>query len=122
VLIGDAAGHNDPVIGQGLSIALRDARMVRDIVLDSGRTPDAFAGYGAERAERMARLRFLADVISVSQAEDADNRSARRAFMVERIARLDPEIMGLLMGMFAGPENVPDELIDEGLLDRIRTA
>ena len=24
VLIGDAAGHNDPIIGQGLSIALRD--------------------------------------------------------------------------------------------------
>jgi 2-polyprenyl-6-methoxyphenol hydroxylase-like FAD-dependent oxidoreductase len=122
VLIGDAAGHNDPVIGQGLSIALRDARMVRDIVVDGGRAPDAFAGYGAERADRMARLRFLADIISVSQAEDADNRSARRAFMVERMARFDPEIMGLLMGMFAGPENVPDELIDEGLLERIRTA
>ncbi len=25
VLIGDAAGHNDPIIGQGLSIAMRDA-------------------------------------------------------------------------------------------------
>ena len=29
VLIGDAAGWNDPIIGQGLSIALRDVRMVR---------------------------------------------------------------------------------------------
>ena len=27
VLIGDAAGYNDPIIGQGLSIALRDARV-----------------------------------------------------------------------------------------------
>lgn len=70
----------------------------------------------------MRRLRFLADVMSVSQAEDADNRGARRAFMLERMARMDPEIMGLLMGMFAGPENVPDELIDEGLLSRIRAA
>ena len=26
VLIGDAAGHNDPVVGQGLSIGMRDAR------------------------------------------------------------------------------------------------
>jgi len=122
VLIGDAAGHNDPVIGQGLSIALRDARMVRDIVLEGGRTPAGFAAYGAERMERMARLRFLADVISVSQAEDADNRPARRAFMVERMARFDPEIMGLLMGMFAGPETVPPELVDKGLLERIRAA
>ena len=34
VLIGDAAGHNDPIIGQGLSISMRDARTVRDLVLD----------------------------------------------------------------------------------------
>ncbi len=122
VLIGDAAGHNDPVIGQGLSIALRDARIVRDIALGGGRTPEAFASYGVERVERMARLRFLADVISVCQAEDADNRRARRAFMAERIAGFDPEIMGLFMGMFAGPENVPGELVNEELLVRIRTA
>ena len=122
VLIGDAAGHNDPIVGQGLSIALRDARMVRDIVLDGGRRSEAFASYGAERVGRMARLRFLADVFSVSQAEDADNRRARRAFMAERMASFDPEIMGLMMGLFAGPENVPDELVDEGLLERIRSA
>ena len=30
VLVGDAAGHNDPVIGQGLAIALRDVRLVGD--------------------------------------------------------------------------------------------
>src|SRR5439155_16952427 len=28
VLIGDAAGYNNPIIGQGLSIAIRDARAV----------------------------------------------------------------------------------------------
>ena len=61
VLIGDAAGHNDPIIGQGLSIAMRDARIVRDLVLDGARTADAFARYGAERMARMARLRLLAD-------------------------------------------------------------
>ena len=43
VLVGDAAGHNDPIIGQGLSIALRDARIVRDLVLDGARDPAAFA-------------------------------------------------------------------------------
>jgi 2-polyprenyl-6-methoxyphenol hydroxylase-like FAD-dependent oxidoreductase len=36
VLIGDAAGWKDPIIGQGLSIALRDVRIVTDI-LRSGR-------------------------------------------------------------------------------------
>jgi flavin-dependent dehydrogenase len=37
VLIGDAAGYNDPIIGEGLSIALRDAKIVRDLVLDGAR-------------------------------------------------------------------------------------
>ena len=37
VLIGDAAGYNDPIIGQGLSIAMRDARIVRDLILDGAR-------------------------------------------------------------------------------------
>jgi menaquinone-9 beta-reductase len=35
VLIGDAAGHNDPTIGQGLSIALRDVRLVRDALTET---------------------------------------------------------------------------------------
>jgi 2-polyprenyl-6-methoxyphenol hydroxylase-like FAD-dependent oxidoreductase len=122
VLIGDAAGHNDPVIGQGLSIALRDARMVRDLVLDGARTADAFAPYGAERLERMARLRFVADVVAATQAEDADNRAARRAYLGERMATMDPEVMGVLMGAFAGPETMPDDATESDLLDRIRSA
>ena len=36
VLVGDAAGHNDPIIGQGLSIALRDVRLVSDAILCRG--------------------------------------------------------------------------------------
>lgn len=34
VLIGDAAGHNDPTIGQRPSIALRDARLIQQALLD----------------------------------------------------------------------------------------
>ncbi len=122
VLVGDAAGHNDPIIGQGLSIALRDARMVRDLVLEGARTPEAFAPYGEERFTRMERLRFVADVMAVSQAEDADNRSARRAFVGEKMAAMDPEIFGLFLGGFIGPETIPAELIQPKLLDRIRAA
>ena len=35
VLIGDAAGHNDPILGQGLSIALRDVRLVSEILSEA---------------------------------------------------------------------------------------
>ncbi|MGO9877666.1 MAG: FAD-dependent oxidoreductase [Acidimicrobiia bacterium] len=122
VLIGDAAGHNDPILGQGLSIALRDVRMVRDLILDGARTPEAFSPYGQERQTRMRTLRFIADVLAVTQAEDADNRSARRAFVGEKMAAMDPEISTLLLGGFAGPETVPTQLINPRLLERIRAA
>jgi 2-polyprenyl-6-methoxyphenol hydroxylase-like FAD-dependent oxidoreductase len=122
VLVGDAAGHNDPIVGQGLSIALRDARIVRDLILDGARQAADFAPYGQERSERMQRLRLIADVVSVTYAEDADNRMARRAFVGEKMASMDAEVFPLLVGFVAGPETVPDHLVDPGILDRIRTA
>jgi 2-polyprenyl-6-methoxyphenol hydroxylase-like FAD-dependent oxidoreductase len=122
VLIGDAAGHNDPIIGQGLSIALRDARVVRDLILDGARQSAAFVPYGEERAPRMERVRFIADVLAVAQAEDADNRSARRAMLAEKMAAMDPEIFPLLISAFAGPETIPQEALDPGILERLRGA
>jgi 2-polyprenyl-6-methoxyphenol hydroxylase-like FAD-dependent oxidoreductase len=122
VLIGDAAGYNDPIIGQGLSISMRDARIVRDLVLDGARQPADFAPYAEERVERMRRLRLIADVVSVTEAEDAANRQARRAFMAERFAARDPEVFPLLVGPFAGPETVPAEIFDSPILERIRNA
>jgi 2-polyprenyl-6-methoxyphenol hydroxylase-like FAD-dependent oxidoreductase len=122
VLVGDAAGHNDPIAGQGLSIALRDARIVRDLVLDGARTADAFAAYGAERTSRMQRLRLAADLVAVAQAEDCDNRAARRMAFSERMAALDPEMMGLLMGLFIGPETIPAELVNDRVIAEIRAA
>jgi 2-polyprenyl-6-methoxyphenol hydroxylase-like FAD-dependent oxidoreductase len=122
VLIGDAAGYNDPIVGQGLSIALRDARIVRDLILESAPQSPDFAPYGQERSERMRRLRLMADVMSVTHAEDADNRTARRLFLAERMARMDPEVFPLLMGLATGPETVPDHLVHPRILDRIRSA
>ncbi|HMC38472.1 MAG TPA: NAD(P)/FAD-dependent oxidoreductase [Acidimicrobiales bacterium] len=122
VLIGDAAGYNDPVIGQGLSIALRDTRIVRDLILDGARRMADFASYAEERLERMRRLRLIADVLGATEAEDADNRQARRAFVGEKMAAMDPELFPLLAGSFAGPETVPDELFDGSILERIRSA
>ena len=122
VLIGDAAGHNDPIIGQGLSIAMRDARIVRDLVLDGARDSAAFESYGEQRTALMERLRFVADLISVAQAEDADNRTARRRMVGEKMAAMDEEVMVPLIGAFAGPETIPQERLDPGLLERIRNA
>ena len=122
VLIGDAAGHNDPVIGQGLSIAMRDVRIVRDLILDGARQSAAFAPYGEERASRMERVRFIADVLAVAQAEDADNRLARRTMLAENMAGTDPDVLALMLGAFAGPETIPREALDPGILERLRSA
>ncbi len=121
VLVGDAAGHNDPIIGQGLSIALRDARSVRDIVLSSSAGKLDFRPYAEERVERMRQLRFIADVLGVTHVEDgADNRAAPRAYVGRKMAEFSPDIFPLVVGAFIGPETVPAELIDDRLLDRIR--
>jgi 2-polyprenyl-6-methoxyphenol hydroxylase-like FAD-dependent oxidoreductase len=121
VLIGDAAGYNDPIIAQGLSIAMRDARIVRDLVVDEVGGRSGFFEYGEERMGRMARLRFIADVVATAYAEDAENRAARRTFLGGEIAGGNPEIVGLLIGSFAGPEIIPDDLLRADLLDRIRS-
>ena len=63
MLIGDAAGWSDPIVGQGLAVALRDARMVSEVLLGGDTwTPEAFGAYADERAERMRRIRIAAHV------------------------------------------------------------
>jgi 2-polyprenyl-6-methoxyphenol hydroxylase-like FAD-dependent oxidoreductase len=59
VLIGDAGGYSDPLIGQGISTSLRDAREVAEVLTGGARrwSPGSFAGYARMRAERMRRLR-----------------------------------------------------------------
>lgn len=120
VLIGDAAGFNDPILGQGLSVAFRDARSVRDLILDGATSPDGFAAYGQERTSRMARLRLAADVLAVAHAEDCDDREARQERFAELLAASDSTLPLLLMGVFAGPEIVPDDGVDLTLPDVIR--
>jgi hypothetical protein len=70
----------------------------------------------------LRRERLLADVFAVAHAEDADNRMARRQFLGQKVASLDPEVFPLLLGVLAGPETIPDQLVDPGILDRIRNA
>jgi 2-polyprenyl-6-methoxyphenol hydroxylase-like FAD-dependent oxidoreductase len=108
VLIGDAAGHNDPVTGQGVSITARDVRLVSDILLSNkgSWTRDDFRPYVEERRERMRRLRIagrLAAKVRVEFGPDARNRRARVA---QRFAagQLSP-----LPATLIGPERLPAE-------------
>lgn len=122
VLIGDAAGHNDPGAGCGLSIAMRDARIARDLVLAGAHRADDFAPYGAERQERMRRLRFIADLIAAAAVEAGPRRAARRQLFADAMASRDPEIAPIVLGMFTGPETIPAYLARDAVLARIRAA
>jgi 2-polyprenyl-6-methoxyphenol hydroxylase-like FAD-dependent oxidoreductase len=117
VLVGDAAGYNNPVIGQGLSIALRDVRTVRD-VLRSGEWSD-FSDYATERMERMRRVRLSADIVGAVFAEDADNRPARHAKFFE-LQESDERLVSMLAGNFTGPELYAPEMYDDQVLALVR--
>jgi len=122
VLIGDAAGHNDPTAGCGLSIAMRDARTISELLLEGARGGRDFTPYATERSERMRRLRLSADLVNAASVEAASNRSARRAHFAAAMAEMDAQIFPLVLAMFAGPETVPSALVDDAVLERIRAA
>jgi 2-polyprenyl-6-methoxyphenol hydroxylase-like FAD-dependent oxidoreductase len=109
VLAGDAAGWSDPVIGEGLSIALRDARSVAETMLASDDwSAEAFAPYVEERTERMRRLRIGAYVATELRCTFTPEARLRRAAFTERIMG-DPMILGLVLSTLAGPETAPAE-------------
>jgi 2-polyprenyl-6-methoxyphenol hydroxylase-like FAD-dependent oxidoreductase len=119
VLIGDAAGWNDPIIGLGLSISYRDVRIVSDILKASDDwSPAAFAPYAEERRERMRRLRFVAALTATLDMEfDAAARERRRVYH-QRVA--DDMSLGLHgLAVLAGPEAVPPETFSDAYRARV---
>ncbi|MFT6432394.1 MAG: 2-polyprenyl-6-methoxyphenol hydroxylase-like FAD-dependent oxidoreductase [Candidatus Azotimanducaceae bacterium] len=110
VLIGDAAGRNDPIIGQGQSITHRDVRLVRDALL-SNKHWDAsiFSEYVAERTERMSRLRTIARLTSLKDSGFDEKGRILREEIHGRIAA-NPNLAMPLAGAFVGPEMLPADV------------
>ncbi|MFI4973327.1 MAG: FAD-dependent oxidoreductase [Caulobacterales bacterium] len=110
VLIGDAAGWNDPIIGQGLSITYRDVRIVSDLLLGSADWGRAlFAPYAEERRERMRRLRFVASLSAALDAEFGDDARDRRRDFFRRAAG-DASLRAHAFAVMGGPELPPPEI------------
>lgn len=109
LLLGDAAGYNDPIIGQGLSISMRDIRVVSELMLSSNAwTTELFAPYAEERTERMRRLRVVASMDSVIHAEFGPEATARKLRIMQ-----NPGI-GMATGAgIVGPEVFPAEAFSE---------
>ncbi|MEU2793433.1 NAD(P)/FAD-dependent oxidoreductase [Streptomyces sp. NPDC007100] len=109
VLVGDAAGWSDPVVGQGLSIALRDARMVWDALRSHSRwSPEAFASYAGERETRMRRIRVSGSVRTTMNMTFTPEGAARRKAYA-RTWHTDPVLAGSRLATFKGTDQVPPE-------------
>ena len=119
VLAGDAAGWSDPVIGEGLSIALRDAalgrrdhagerRLVGRGVRALRRRTDRADASAADR-----RLRGHGDALHVH----AEARLRRAAFGERMMA--DPMILNLMLSTVAGPETAPAECFTDANVEHV---
>lgn len=121
-LIGDAAGYSDPQAGQGLSVALRDVRILGELLLASDDwSPKALRPYTEERAERMRRLRFSTAIGFTLRGQFGPEGRARRRRARARM-EAEPELTLWRRAMLAGPESVPASAFDERVYERLCAA
>lgn len=118
VLLGDAAGYNDPIIGQGLSVTLRDVRIVSELLLNADRWDAALlAPYVEERRERMRRLRVAAAMDSIVHAEFGPEATARKLRVMA-----NPTLAMARGAAMVGPDLLPAECFSDEALEAVRNA
>ncbi|MBV9045413.1 MAG: FAD-dependent monooxygenase [Alphaproteobacteria bacterium] len=119
VLIGDAAGWNDPIIGLGLSITYRDVRIVSEILNSTTDwSAKSFGAYAEERSERMRRLRFAASLTAALDMEFDDTAKERRRRYHEASAA-DPSLGLHGIAIMAGPEAAPPDIFTDAHRARV---
>lgn len=105
VLVGDAAGANDPIQGHGLSLAFRDARVLRDLLGDATDWQAAIEEFARQRAAYFAPLRAHAGwagrlMIETGPAAD------RLRDQVARAREADPSASGYAGIHAFGPDGL----------------
>jgi 2-polyprenyl-6-methoxyphenol hydroxylase-like FAD-dependent oxidoreductase len=111
VLVGDAAGANDPSQGHGLSLAFRDARELRDHLTGTrpGGWSAALTRYAERRVADFAVLRAHAQWSGLLLTEQGATADARRE-RVKRAREEDPTAGGFAGIYLFGPSGlVADE-------------
>jgi 2-polyprenyl-6-methoxyphenol hydroxylase-like FAD-dependent oxidoreductase len=88
--IGDAAGYNNPLIGQGLSLAIRDARVLSEILLTTERwSAESLWPYAVERRRRVQRVRFTAALMAELYGSFGPESAERRQRFLSRLPDRD---------------------------------
>ena len=118
-LIGDAAGYSDPHIGQGLSVALRDVRILSGLLnATEDWSPAALRPYVEERAERLRRLRFCNAMATTLRGEFGEGPRERRR-RARALMQAEPELGLWRRATMAGPESVPASAFDKAVYERL---
>jgi 2-polyprenyl-6-methoxyphenol hydroxylase-like FAD-dependent oxidoreductase len=120
VLLGDAGGYDDPVDGQGLSLALRDVRQLSELLLaTSGWTVAALRPYGQQRAERLRRMRRVSLTFAALMTTfTADGRARRNRFRTASGAVGD-DIRLALGAIHLGPDRLPIDAFSDRLHESV---
>jgi 2-polyprenyl-6-methoxyphenol hydroxylase-like FAD-dependent oxidoreductase len=106
LLIGDSAGYNDPIIGQGLSLTMADVRDASQVLLTGARKPSQFVDYGVARNDRFAKLRLASQTMAEMMCNFGPEAAARRLRGLPMMGT-DEVVGALAAAMFIGPEALP---------------
>lgn len=116
VLLGDAGGYDDPVDGQGLSLALRDVRSLSELLLTSDDwTAAAKRHYGEQRAERLRRMRRVSTTFAALMTTFTDVGRARRERFYAASGAGQQDVRMALAAIFVGPDRMPAEAFTDQL-------
>lgn len=120
VLLGDAAGYNDPIIGQGLALAMRDVRVLSDLLVGANDwAPLSLRPYAEERSERMRRVRFTATVMTDIFCRFGPEYAQRRLRFFGKMRNRDPDAEMLLAAVHVGPDRLPAKAFTPELRDQV---
>jgi 2-polyprenyl-6-methoxyphenol hydroxylase-like FAD-dependent oxidoreductase len=116
VLLGDAGGYDDPVDGQGLSLALRDVRQLSELLLSTDDwTVGTLRPYGQQRAERLRRMRRVSSTFAALMTTfTVDGRARRGRYYTASGSRGD-DVRLALGAIHLGPDRLPAEAFSDQL-------
>ena len=118
VLIGDAAGYENPLQGQGLSMALHDVYDVSEALLSAESAEADLTGYAEQRMTRK-RLADLGTILEVWTNEGCviqapGERPARTEFI-----EADEVLSALALCFLTGFDSLPQDITERDLADRL---
>ena len=115
-LVGDAAATSDPSFGQGMSTALRDARVLRDALLEN---PDWDAAGHAFAAQHDVYFANTHKVCAWLRTLFQDPSEQAQALRRQAMPRISEDLTRVPDHLFSGPDLPADETVRARLFGEI---